>query len=155
MTTQPNIEVWLDLEETIIDDWDNGLLVNHGKIKRWLDNRNITELRIWSFAIHNDADKKVFDFHMKEIIERVLDRPIIEVLSVEEMCQKISKTEKTHYDDISDFIQMNGKMWSFIKFCLGHKQNKHLVLIDDCVPNMRIDEFDKKLIIELVKVQTL
>jgi len=54
------MEVWLDLEDTIITNWNEALLTNNGKIKKWLDERDVKELRIWSFAIQNNNDKERF-----------------------------------------------------------------------------------------------
>lgn len=147
------MEVWLDLEETIIDNWWDALLINPNRIKRWLDERNVTELRIWSFAIGNDEDKRIFERVMKKPIETALGRPILEWPSVEEMQKLVERYEGIIYDSQTEFIQINSKKWSFIKFCLGNKTGEHCVLIDDAVPNLTIVEHDRHLKIDLIKVQ--
>lgn len=150
------MEVWLDLEDTIITGWKEGLLLNPGKIKKWLDDRDVKEIRIWSFAIWNEADKKRFvGSGMKQMIETALERPILEWPSMAEMQVAVQHYEGIIYDSRTEFMQLNSKKWSFIKYCLGHKKNTTCVLIDDAVPNMTIKELDLLLTIELIKVQTL
>ncbi len=150
------MEVWLDLEDTIITNWNEGLLLNPGKIKNWLDERDIKELRIWSFAIWDDKDKAHFvRSGMKRMIETALERPILEWPSVKEMQTLVEYYEGIIYDSRTEFMQLNSKKWSFIKYCLGHKKHTTCVLIDDAVPNMTIKELDLLLTIELIKVQNL
>lgn len=152
--SQP-IEVWIDLEATIITNWHDGLLIlpQISNIRRWLNFRSVSEINIWSFAIWNDADKKEFvSSGMKDSIERILSRPIILYPSIEEMKHFVHAYESIQYDSRTEFIQLNGKLWSFVKFCLGNRTNKHMVLIDDAVPNMTIHKPDINLTIESIKV---
>jgi hypothetical protein len=134
-------QVWIDLEETIIDSWSSGLLINHHKIKNWLDTNNIDDINIWSFAIWDEKDQKEFvSSGMHESIERVLNRKILSSVSVTEMHKLVYQYEKVRYDNDTDFMSLNGKHWSFIKFCMGHHVGQDCILIDDCVPSWIIED---------------
>ena len=133
------MNVWLDLEQTIINNWQEGLLINSTAIRRWLNQHEVGDIHIWSFAIYNDKDLKDFvQSGMKEAIERILNRKILSHPSVEQMQQMVYKYERIKYDHWSEFTALNGKQWSFIKFCLGEHPDKKCVLIDDVVPSLEI-----------------
>ena len=150
------MEVWLDLEDTIITNWNEALLTNNGKIKKWLDERDVKELRIWSFAIQNNNDKERFvRSGIKRMIETALERPILEWLSVEEMQTLVQYYDGIIYESQTEFRQIHSKQWSFIKFCLGSKKNMTCVLIDDAVANLKITEYDRLLDIHLVRIQDM
>jgi hypothetical protein len=153
------VKVWLDLEETIINNFDDGLFLGHVyKIKKWLDQKEIKEVNIWSFAIWDDKDIKSFEFRLKEEIELALGRPIISYPSVEQMQKLVYHYESIEYDSRSDFMQLNGKRWSFIKYCLGNQYSfeaNECVLIDDAVPNQTLVDYDRNLTIQLINVLNL
>jgi hypothetical protein len=137
------MNIWLDLEETIINNWDDGLLMNVSRIKHWLDVLEVKEINIWSFAIWNQDDKDFFvTSGMKGGIQRVLERDIIEFPSVEDMRAYVYEYERIKYDSQSEFMSINGKRWSFIKYCMAHQIGQHSILLDDAVPNL--DVYDRK-----------
>ena len=134
-------QLWLDLEETIINNWNDGLLINSTRIRNWLDNNNIDDINIWSFAIWDEKDQLEFvKSGMKESIERVLRRQILSYPSITEMSKFVYQYEKIHYDGRTDFIAINGKHWSFIKFCMGQHPGKDCILIDDSIPSWNIED---------------
>jgi hypothetical protein len=136
------MKVWLDLEETIINNWDDGRLINVTKIRKWLDILEVEEISIWSFAIWNDKDIKSFEWMMKEEIEVALRRRIVDYPSVEAMRAYVYEYERIKYDSQSEFMTLNGKRWSFIKYCMVHQIGQHSILLDDAVPNL--DVYDRK-----------
>lgn len=145
--------VWLDLEETIINSWSDGILVNSNKLKNWLDSNNVGDIHIWSFAVYGPKDQHEFETSgMKEGIERVLDRQILSCLSILEMYKLVYQYEKIRYDGVNEFCSLNGKHWSFIKYCMGHQIGKHSILIDDCVPTWTIHDKKTGTIVELINV---
>ena len=148
--------LWLDLEETIIDSWSSGLLINPHKIRKWLDQNDIDDIHIWSFAIWDDKDKNEFvTSGMKESIECVLRRQILSSLSVIEMHKLVYQYEKVRYDGTTDFMSLNGKHWSFIKYCMGHHIGEHCILIDDCVPSWTLNDNKTGTIVELINVRDI
>lgn len=154
--TTPNL--YLDLEETIIDNWYNGILINVQSIKCYLDDvydKNIP-IHIWSYAIGNQRDQREFlDTGMKSIIETALGRKIINFPSIEEMMSTVSAYEGLRYDSIPEFMQINGKHWSFIKYCLAQHSGANCVLIDDTIGNWTFKCNDTNTSVELVNVRTL
>jgi hypothetical protein len=148
-----SVTVWLDLEETIIDSWSSGVLINTHKIKKWLDDHNVSLISIWSFAIWNEVDQQEFvSSGMKSAIEQALHRPIVSAPSILNMKEYVYDYERIHYDDGCDFMTMNGKHWSFIKFCMGRWPGTHCVLIDDCVPSWTIKDNATGGVIELINI---
>ena len=148
--------VWLDLEETCINNWFDGLLVNTSRLKHWLDARNVTELRIWSYAIYDQKDKDYFvSSGMKQMLETALGRPILEWPSVDEMRKEVEKYEGIIYESRTEFMQLHGKAWSFIKYCLSTQRVEECFLIDDAVPNFKVTELDLLLNIHIIKVQSI
>src|SRR5574343_896140 len=113
--------VWLDLEDTVIDNWHSGALLhlNVANIKNFLDFVKPQKINIWSFAIWYEEQQKDFvKSGMKESLELELGYLIDRYPNVEEMRQHVYDFEHIHYQDTPDFMQLNGKAWSFIKFAL-------------------------------------
>ncbi len=140
------MNIFLDLEGTIINNWNEGLLINPQKIKNFIHstanvyNRSVT---IFSFAIYDENDREEFvTSGMKEAIENSIDCMITNVLNVKEIQKAVYEYEKVKYDSIFEFIQMNGKQWSFIKYCMIKHVGETSILIDDCVGS--IDIIDRK-----------
>ncbi len=131
------LEVWLDLEGTIINNWDDGLFLQHvQKIKDYLEVEKPTHINIWSFAIWYEKQRIEFDASgMKERIEQCFGLEIIEYPSVDDMIELCKPADSYfRYDHPHEFMQINGKYWSFIKYAMS-QTSKKLVLIDDCVPH--------------------
>ena len=150
------MHVWLDLEATIITCWEEGFLINQEVIKSWLDENNIGDINIWSFALWDEKDRDEFiTSGMKSAIEKVLDRRILTHPCIREMRAMIFKTEKLKYISTRDFIQINGKHWSFIKFCMGEHPDKKCVLIDDMVPSIEIRDSRTQGEIILINIEDL
>jgi hypothetical protein len=136
------VKIWLDLEETIINNWDDGLFINIIKIRKWLDKLGVDEINIWSFAIWNDKDINTFEEQLKDNIEVIFNRRIVDYPSVEAMRAYVYGYERIHYDSQQEFMNLNGKRWSFIKYCMAYQIGQHSILLDDAVPN--IDVYDRK-----------
>ncbi|PPD55509.1 MAG: hypothetical protein CTY12_00605 [Methylotenera sp.] len=148
------IKIWLDLEETIINNWYDGLLINPGRIKKWIKSTyNVDEINIWSFAIYDEKDKAEFvSSGMKEAIEKALECRINDFLSIDEMRAKIEKHEGIKYDSREDFMQINGKKWSFIKYCVGYEPNARCVLLDDAVPSWELIDWKTNTVVHLINI---
>ena len=48
---------FFDLEDTIIDSWQNQTLVNVHKVRKYISDNNIKDVVIFSAAVWNDKDK--------------------------------------------------------------------------------------------------
>jgi hypothetical protein len=145
--------VFLDLEGTIIDGWNSGLLINPNKIKIWLDSNNIGDIHIFSFALYNNKDLVEFvDSGMKNSIERALNRRILTWPSVEDIQKVVYDYEHVRYENVYEFSQINGKHWAFIKFILGQQEEGEFVLIDDTIPSLEIKDNKGNKVIRLINI---
>jgi hypothetical protein len=150
------IQVWLDLEETIINSWHEGLLMNVDKIKKQLELLNVTTVNIWSFAIWDKDDHTEFvKSGMKESIERALNVTINEWLCVDDIQKVVQKYENIVYESRSDFTLLNGKHWSFIKYCLYKQRGHQNILIDDVVGNWLLSDADTNTIVQLINIKDI
>ena len=155
--TETKLSIWIDLEETIINNWDDKYFLQSTRaIKKWLSEvQGLTEINIWSFAIWDSADIWHFEKSgLKKDIEDALRFPIAQYPSVEEMQKMVYSYDKIDYDSRNEFMQLNGKMWSFMKFALQYK-NTRFILIDDAVPNMTLNQEDYNTSIEFINVNRL
>lgn len=146
-------KVWLDLEETIIDSWSSGLLVNTSKVRKWISDQAVTNVSIWSFAIWDEKDWNEFSSSgIKNTLERALNVEIYEYLCVDDVQKKVFEYENVHYESRSDFMSLNGKHWSFIKYCMHHQQGHECILLDDVVPSWVLLEPKTNTIVRLVNI---
>lgn len=151
------LQVWIDLEETIINNWNDGLFIYHvDTIRTWCKYHKLENINIYSFAIYDDKDKEhFFSSGMKASIELALDCSILEYPSIAEIQHVVSKYEGIKYDSRFEFMQLNGKHWSFIKYCMLAHQGKHNVLIDDAIPTWTICDNKTNTSIDLINIVDL
>lgn len=146
-------ELWLDLEETVIDNWFDQVLLHNkiNKIKQYIDNLGVKTINIWSFAIWHNEDKETFvKSGLKETLEDVFNKRIIEFPSIEETMKVTYDVDGYfHYDDMREWVQINGKFLSFFKYAKT-RENVELYLIDDCVEHTVVHFPNKN-----VKIYTL
>lgn len=123
--------LFLDLEDTIIESWDNPVLMNVEKIREWIESHSFSEIRLFSFAVHCDRDIHIFETQMREAIERVLNIKIHpQVFATGNHYKEIGKHFKesiTH----NELFEVIGKYRSFIAWCNIHFKENHCVLLDD------------------------
>jgi hypothetical protein len=144
--------VYLDLEETIIDNWDSGLLINSSFIRKWLDANHLGDIHIWSFAIYNDQDKNDFVKHLQDRICRVLNRSVLSYPSIAESMAVVFKYDHVQYESRFEFVQLNGKHWSFFKYCMMQHIGEHCILIDDAVPSWTLTDNKTGTTVELINI---
>lgn len=135
-------KVFLDLEETIIESWDNPIIMNHKKISKFLRNLDITHVGIFSFAIWNDEDKVNFErFEIKQMIEQSLQVFVGKVLTVPEMADEVFWKQGTVIEPM-EFIQLWGKQRAFLDWAMMQPRfdegEQEFILIDDVVSNVTL-----------------
>ena len=152
-----NSKLFLDLEETIIDSWASGLLINTDIIKSWVGRtRQDCEVHIFSFAIWNDEDKSDFERRFKPVLERVLEVEIVSWPSVEEVMNAVSKHRNFRFESMTEFIAFEGKVGALTDFAFASGWEACLVtLIDDVVPNRMVRDMDRNLTLDFVNVNSL
>jgi len=143
--------LFLDLEETVIQSWDNPIFCNTDFILDILKQEQVKQVHIFSFAIYNDRDKKIFENTMKSGLEQHLGVEILSWVSIKELIEKIFNHTNTLFDE-NELITLWGKVRSFHDFCSSEFNNIECILVDDVVPNSRFDLFDKNLSIRTIRV---
>ncbi len=147
--------IYLDLEETIINNWYDGLILgsNVNRICNTIKERlqPFDSMHIWSFAIYNEEEVKEFNWRLRPELEIVMRCKFDTIFSVDSIRELVKEYENINYDSRAEFMQLNNKFYSFIKYCQLYK-NFHMVLFDDCVPNMIMQIPDKNLTIETIKI---
>lgn len=129
------MNVFLDLEETVIDSWNSGLLINVQKLKDFLNEQKVKEVRIFSFAIWDEADQRDFAARLLDPIERALGVGVLSCPSVAELLRVEKEFTSTFFDSLTDFISLRGKTGAFRTWCEAMHPGEVSVLIDDVVPN--------------------
>lgn len=126
--------IYLDLEETIIKSWYDMEFINYGKIRKFFKDNEVREIGIYSFAIQNEKEREEFNSWLKLRLEELLEVEVIKVLTVPEIQASVNDYERIEYNSMFEFIQLNGKYFSFLKYCYATHQDERCILIDDCVP---------------------
>jgi hypothetical protein len=153
--------IYLDLEETIIQSWHDPLLINVEKLRSWLHDHNAKKIHIFSFAIYNDRDSKLFEDSYKPMIERALQVEILTFPSIITMAK--CDTEQTgqywlresESIGIIDYVNTRGKQDGFVKWAEFHHEGETSVLIDDVVKNMMVSFWDSDTHIETINVNSI
>jgi len=139
--------IFLDLEDTVIESWHSPYYTNLQKVRKWLKDNTVTEVGIFSFAIHNDADKAIFDQQMRVGLTDALGIRITTWPSVLEMMTIDTKYTGDHWvrpgvtqsEGVTDYVNMRGKQNAFINFVNATLPNsRHAALLDDIVEDVTL-----------------
>ena len=147
--------VFLDLEETVINNWDEGFLVHTSKVRDFLKEQNVKGWTVFSFAVWNASDVAVFQKRHQRFLEKALDCPVLSCPSCQDFME--CDTEKTgvRFDSLTDFISIRGKVGAFTNWCAVNHSGQHSVLVDDVVPNAVWTNKDTNTTVEFVNVLQL
>lgn len=155
--------VYLDLEETVINNWQEQFLVHTYDVRKWLREHDVAEVGIFSFAIHNSIDKVLFEKSLKADLERALEVKIVKWPSVIEMMEDDTRHTGDHWFQndspgfaVTEYINTRGKQNAFINYVdYRHEDAKNAVLLDDVVRNMTLTYHDLERSIHLVNVMSI
>jgi len=150
--------VFIDLEQTLIDNWSSRELINIRPIRAFLKARGVTEISIYSFAIYDDNDKRKFSDHLKSQIEEALGVTVLAYPSVRDMIREDKKFTGVTFDqwsEITDYLRLRRKQDSFVNYILGTCEFDLAILIDDVVPDLTISHRFDGWAIELWNVNSL
>ncbi len=150
MKNKQTIWFW-DLEETCINSFYSPTYCNVDKLLKYIADNNITEVIILSFAIWYDKELNHFTKTMHTAIEERFGIKIIDVLKADDIRKVVCGRMVAEFD-LTDFIALWGKKRSFIEYSSALYKDCTTVLIDDCIPNLTINDHDNNLTIELVDV---
>ena len=147
------MNVFVDLEETVIDSWNSGMLLNSAQVREWLHARGCRQVHIFSFAVWHAADRVHFDRNFRRMLTRALDVGIVSCPTVEDFMAADRAVTRTHWGtDLGEFVGMRGKVGAFTSWCELHHAGQHNVLLDDVVPNAVWTNTDTGTTLEFVNV---
>jgi hypothetical protein len=131
--------VFLDLEQTVINCWDDqSLILRHiEKIKHWLSENNLdVKLGLMSWAVWDENDKNLFNIHIRPRLEEALGKSFNDsfVLSMDDFASKILECcgKMISRDDMFDMFNKETTLFTLTR---SHPMFKfeHVFLIDDAV----------------------
>ena len=129
-------DLWfLDLEGTIITDWNDPVLDNFQTVKDHFKKISISQVGIFSFAIRNEKDKERFQQpDLKLWLENAYDLEFMAFPSVDDMMEQIFRQ---HGDSLApyEFVNLYRKAKAFRDYCNLNYSEFNCYLIDDVVPN--------------------
>lgn len=145
MMQQPE-QTFVDLEGTLIEDWDHfEFLPEHIlAVRHLLASRKVSEIHIFSFAIHDAMDALRFSKKLQPHLERRLGVKIVSFPTVLEMKKADEQWRKCRLDDITEFILLRGKQGAFESWAATKHPGASCTLIDDVVPNIDIINLDTR-----------
>lgn len=133
------VNLFVDLEETLIDNWHNGRLLykNIEFVKRILASECLSGFHVFSFAIWNKVDQCDFEWRIKRPLERALESSVLTFPSVEDMMLADTQRTGLHWGkDVNEFVLTRGKQGAFESWCsANYFQDTCNILVDDAVPN--------------------
>jgi len=148
------IKLFLDLEDTVVDNWDDFLFLPSKceKIKNFIKENNVIDVTIFSFAIDNEKDEAYFIKNHQEDLERILDAKIVDIITVEDMMKVLE------FDSLGVSIyafKIFGKQNVFLN-CLYYADDNTVdyVLFDDMVENVTVINHDHNNKIQLINIDS-
>ncbi len=132
--------IFLDLEQTIIDDWFSGNGINHGIIRGIFDTlgfekNEVVDVEIFSWAIENMDDVEHFVFFMANRLEFEFNIRIVRIHTVQDVLREAGLF-MNRFLDLDDQLLL-GKERIFLEFCRA-TQRRDIALIDDVASNLTL-----------------
>ena len=145
--------VFLDLEQTIIDEWSNPVLINVGKISNFLRQNNVDEIEIFSFAIWDEKDEANFCCELETRLMEALGLQVRFIVHrVDQISNAVFKNTGVLWER-QELITCLGKQEAFTQFCRAKfGKGDHCILLDDMVMNSVTVDTDFNRIIQAVRI---
>ncbi len=156
-------KLYLDLEGTVIDSWDNFRVINAHRVRKFLDDNpdvDRNDVRLFSFAIYNSADIATARFHLDRL-EHALRCKITAVPSVADMVAVNQEYTGVAWGDsdglaVHQFINVKRKMYAWVDHVFATEQDgTRAVLIDDVVPTRTVIDHKRAMQLDLINVDDL
>lgn len=159
------MNIFLDLEETVIDEFSSNpriKLFNCQHIRDFVKKIPPTvekRFLVFSFAIYSEEDVQQFIAGIKTPLEGLLGfnfglGSIITVPSMMECSHRVNKP-RLRFDDISEFLMDHGKENAFHDWCHGNHVGEVNILIDDVVHNRTTIDDDTHTVVKTINVEGL
>lgn len=149
------MNVFLDLEETVINNWQEGMLVNSTRVRNWLSSLGVNGVQIFSFAVWNQIDQIRFWKEINPVLTKALDVHVRLCPTTEDMLAADLAVTGVKWENLHEFIATRGKVDAFRSWCKHHHPHEHSILLDDTVPNAVWEDFDSGLMLHFLNVKTL
>lgn len=128
--------VFLDLEETLVDDWNSGLFMPRHMdcVKEFLANRPGARVGLMSWAVWDERDKERFRKEFQPDLERNLNCTFELVWSMDDWAEELFKHSKKRLSR-DDLFDMFGKHEVLFMLCRTHPlfRGEDVFLVDDAV----------------------
>lgn len=155
--------LFIDLEETLIDNWQRANLWKRNKVWEFLgdhfchtQNDPPLDATVWSFAVWDAKDIVDFNKRMKRWLEDVFNLNFVRVVTTEQMRDAIVELKGFNMGlDVSEMVQLWGKdrsLEDWVKLHMKDFVNSEIVLLDDMVINRTVHFEDDNVRIRFVKV---
>lgn len=149
------MNVFLDLEETVINNWQESSLINSSRVRDWLSSLQVKHVDIFSFAVWDQRDQQHFWKEIHPALSKALDISIRNCPTAEDFLKAEMSVTGVDWESLHEFIAIRGKVDAFRSWCRQHHAHEHCILLDDVVPNAVWEEFDTGLRLQFVNVKTL
>lgn len=153
--------LFLDLEDTVIHRFDEGLVrtaVNHSQVRAFLEREQPDEIRLFSFAIGDDADVRRFKNWWQHWLEsglriKVNTDDVFTTRKLFELCRR----HGTIFEDEGECMLFHGKQYGFQHFVemTPEFDDMELVLLDDSVETCELTFPRRNLRVRMVNVDEL
>lgn len=141
--------IFLDLEGTVIDSWEDPILLNSSRVAEWLEAEKATHHGVFSFAIYNAEELSLFH---KDIALPLLRRLNIQLTLEVPTVATLTKT-CTDSAQSSELFEM-GKALAFMRYVKATFHTGEFILLDDKVETTTLYE-DSNLRVKTVYVQSI
>lgn len=145
-----NKVLFLDLEETLVKSWHDPVFCNTDFIKDIIEKEQTNQVHMFSFAIIDESDKKIFEDQFKKHLENHFEIEILSWMSIDEIMKEVFQFNGIVFEKF-EFTTMWGKLKAFHDFCRNKFEDTECILVDDIVPNSIFEITDKNLIIRTIK----
>jgi hypothetical protein len=147
----------LDLEETLVDDWDAFNPVRVPQVSKFIQSQEWDAIGLFSFAVWDANDMVKFEFRHRKFLEEVFGFKFTNefLWSVEDL-KSLLRFVTTVDNTEDDFVWQWSKEWALM--CLSKLKQLHdteVTLLDDTVRNMTVELPDTNSRLIFVNVKTL
>lgn len=156
-------EIFLDIEDTVvtpvINGWHNFEVINLEKIRDVIASFEPHAVNIFSFAIWDQHQLKLFNAHCRPHLERLLGVTFNLVLTVDDdiiptCCNQMGIVSLVDFSEMSAFWSKQGAFRLCMRHhAINHRRHNpnlslHVLLLDDVVYNERMEWPDLKTTVE-------
>ena len=156
LITMNRSDLWfLDLEGTIITNWNDPVLENFQTVKDHFKRIGVSQVGIFSFAIRSEKDKERFQLpDFKPWLERVYELEFMTFPSVDEMVEQLLWKSGDSWAPY-EFVNTWGKAKAFRDYCNLNYSDYNCFLIDDVVADEIVIDRRSGRIVETINVKSL